>query len=424
MPPRSPSKDPFEDIVQNKKLKLILPQRPGMGGRTAGTGSASPLLANVYVQSPAEMDLRLLGKEAVFGSDAAKVVIEREDKQPASTWRVVKLPAGALGKKEEIGAFKLESQKLSFQWNRSVQAGARPDSLRHCLLEVNIGGQKQICSLTEPIRREGLKLADLQAGALVVELPELDAAAPGGTKSLKLEVQPSELPAPYVKLPKDEPLSFDGEQRILIQGSDPREGPRIELTVKFMTDLQRAQRRVIQVSARATYRTAEVSEEEALKSYGGPLEMKRVAAGIREFGDKADRLDLNVKRQQSRLDDHKKAAEREEKNFEVAAASLRSQVAAADGSLKEEKKRELDGLMKRKAAFEKQRDEQRAHLHDALKQETDERNKAREMVARYESLGKLMSEMAAKGRLEFRIYYQIEGGVVELYRSQGYPQEL
>ena len=420
MPPPASAKDPFEDILHNKKLKLILPQRPGAGGLTAGSGGASPHLADVYVQSAAELNLQLLGKEAVFGPEAARVKVEREDKGGASTWRIVKEPAGPLGKKEELGAFKLEGQKLSFQWNRSVQPGAKPDALRHCVLEVNIGGKRQVCQLSEPIRKEGLKLAELQAGAQTIELTELDSA----TQSLKLEVQPVDLPAPFVKLPKDEALSPDTEQRILIKGGSAGEGPRIELTVKFASDPQRPQRRLIQVSAKATYRTSDISEEDALKSVGGPLEMKRIAAGVREYTDKADRVDLNVKRLQTRLDEHKKAAEREDKGIDVAAKSLRSQLAVADGAQKEETKRELDALMKRKAAFEKKRDEQRATLLDGLKQETEERNKFKQMATRFESLGQLMSDTAAKGRLEFRIYFQIDGQVVELYRSQGFPQEL
>jgi hypothetical protein len=425
MPPSlAPRRDPFEDIDVKKRLKLVLPPRPGMGGLSAGAGGGSPLLAQVYVQSPAEVELKLVGKEAVFGSDAGKVVVEREDKGQASTWRVVKLPAGALGKKEEIGSFKLESQKLTFAWNKLVQAGAKPDSLRHCLLEVGIGGEKRLCRLSAPIPKPGVSLAELQNGAQTVDLPELDATALADGKSLKLEVVPVGLPVPFEKLPKDEPLAIDGEQRILIKGETSEAGPRIELHVRFAADPARSPRRGVLVAGKVTYRTSDLSEEEAMKTLGGPFDMKRITTGLREFNDKVSQFELNIKRQKSRLDEHTKAAEREEKRLELMLKSLRGQLAVADGSLKEEAKRELESAQKQKAAFDKQRAEKGAELHDGLQAETEKQAQAKAKVAQFESVGKLMTDAADKGKLEFRIYFEIDGQTVELYRSTGFPQEL
>ncbi len=423
--PAAPPQDPFKDIVNNKRLKLILPARAGGGGLSGGgVVGGSPNLAKVYVQSPAEMDLQLLGKEALFGSDAPKIVIERDDAGAVRTWKVVKLPAGALGKKETIGTFKLAGQQLTFAWNPAVQPGAKPDALRHCLLEVSIGGEKRICRLSAPIQKDGIKLADVQTSPLIVDLPELDATSLASASSLKLDLAPVELPAPHEKLPQDEPLPIDGEQRVLIKGGNNDEGPRVEYTVRFVADPQRPQRRVIVVTGKGTFRPSEVSEEDAMKGFGGPLDMKRISAGVKEYNDKVGRFELSLKRQRSKVEDHKKNAEREEKALELALKSVRNQLALLDGPLKEEKKRELENLQKRKEAFEKQRDEQRTVLVDSLNAETEEQNKAKGMAVAFESLGKLMSDTAAKGRLEFRIFFEIDGEIVELYRSKGFPQEL
>jgi hypothetical protein len=409
-------RDPFDDIVNNKRLKLILPPRGGAGGLSAGPGAGgSPNLAQVYVQSPAEMDLQLLGKEALFGSDAPKIVIEREDEGPARTWRVVKLPAGALGKKETIGTFKLAGQQLTFAWNPAVQPGAKPDALRHCLLEVSIGGEKRICRLSAPIQKDGIKLADVQTSPLIVDLPELDATSLASANSLKLELAPVELPAPYDKLPQDEPLPIDGEQRVLIKGANNDEGPRVEFTVRFVADPQRPQRRVIVVTGKGTYRPPDVSEEDAMKALGGPLDMKRISAGVREYNDKAQRFELNVRRQKSKLDEFEKEVQRQAKTFDQQLKALRG--------LKE-KKDDMEHVKKQKEMFETQRDERKVVLVDAYNAEVGGQKEAKATATAFESLGKLMSDTAAKGRLEFRIFFEIDGELVELYRSKGFPQEL
>jgi hypothetical protein len=414
--PAAPPKDPFEDIVNNKRLKLILPARAGGGGLSAASGGGgSPNLAQIFVQAPAEMDLQLLGKEALFGSDAPKVVIERDDAGQARTWKVVKLPAGALGKKETIGTFKLAGQQLTFAWNPSVQAGAKPDALRHCLLEISIGGEKRICRLSAPIQKDGIKLADVQTSPLIVDLPELDATSLAGTSSLKLDLAPVELPAPYEKLPKDAPLPIDGEQRVLIKGGNNDEGPRVEYTVRFVADPQRPQRRVIVVMGKGTFRPQEASEEDAMKGFGGPLDMKRISAGVKEYSDKVGRFELNLRRQKTKLDEFTKDMQRQEKTFDQQLKALRG--------LKE-KKDELEHVQKQKEAFEQQRDERKVILVDAYNAEVTGQNEAKGMATAFESLGKLMSDTAAKGRLEFRIFYEIDGEVVELYRSKGFPQEL
>jgi hypothetical protein len=416
MPTPATPKDPFEDIVNNKRLKLILPPRGGGGGLSGGTAAGgSPNLAKVFVQSPAEMDLQLLGKEALFGSDAAKVVIEREDAPAASTWKVVKLPAGALGKKETIGTFKLAGQQLTFAWNPAVQAGAKPDALRHCLLEVSIGGEKRICRLSAPIQKDGIKLADVQTSPLIVDLPELDATSLASASSLKLDLAPVELPAPYEKLPKDEPVPIDGEQRVLIKGGNNDEGPRVEYTVRFIADPQRPQRRVIVASGKGTYRQPDVSEEDAMKALGGPLDMKRITAGMREYNSKVANFEVNVRRQKTKLDDYVKESQRQERIFEQQVKALRG--------LKE-KKDELEHVQKQKENFEQQRDERKAALMDAHNAEVNGQNEAKATARAFESLGKLMTDTAAKGRLEFRIFFEIDGELVELYRSKGFPQEL
>jgi len=296
--------------------------------------------------------------------------------------------------------------------------------LRHCLLEVSIGGDKRICRLSAPTEMDALKLAQLQSGAQSIDLPELDAMMLAGTNSLKLDLAPVEIPAPFEKLPKNEPLKIDGEQRILIKGSSHEEGPRIELTVRFVADPQRSARRVILVSAKATHKAAGVSEEDAMKALGGPLDAKRIAAGVREYTDNVARLELNVKREKSRLEDFNKNAEREANRFDLMFKSLRGQIAVLDGPSKEEKKRELDNAQKQLTNFERQRDEQRAKLHDNVTQETEKQDKAKATVAQFESVGKLMADTAARGRLEFRVYFQIGGELVELYRSKSFPQDL
>jgi hypothetical protein len=62
-------------------------------------------------------------------------------------------------------------------------------------------------------------------------------------------------------------------------------------------------------------------------------------------------------------------------------------------------------------------------LDDIVKSKQKKRDDEKEIAAAYQASVQLIEEVTLKGRLEYRIYLEVEKEKVELFRTKGFPQE-
>jgi hypothetical protein len=411
--PTAPALDPFEDIVR-KNQTLKLPAKAGSGGlSTSVAAGGSNLLALVFVQSPLECELTLVGAEAAFGKTlAGNISLEVDDKGNSRTWTVTRMPVGGAGSKTPLGTFKLEQHKLTFQWDGKAPSSARPEALRYCLLDIKVNGETKLCRLSPPVMGEPVRLDKMPRVAY--ELPKADSATLPDPANLLLEIQPQDFPG-EVEVRPTIPVNVGQEQLIFVRGGKEK-GPVVQLKVDFTFDKDKERERLIVVRGIATYHLGDVSEEESIRDRGGSMDQRLMTDRKKGQLDKVSNFDLQLRKAENKLSAKSKEYEPEIKRLTKLAHE-------AERRHKDAKGPEKAALATAKNAAEddvKQMKEELEALSAAVKHWTENRDDAKKLAALQDEVLDLMGQTMTKGRLEYRIFVEENNNKIEIYRSKGF----
>ena len=135
----------FAEIL-GRDRRLVLPE----------PGAADPVeLAKVRVDSPTECELSLHGMEIVFESGRT-LTVEQADADNARTWTIQVKAVVSRG--QPIALFSLTGQSLTFQWMTARGASRNAEQLRYCLLKLKAKGESVSCFLNKPREVDPLQL--------------------------------------------------------------------------------------------------------------------------------------------------------------------------------------------------------------------------------------------------------------------------
>ena len=139
-PPPADRNQPLDDVRQ-RNLRLVLP---------AQEVPAAMELAKVYVDSPAECELKLLGAECFASAEGTYRLELKDVDSTRRDWKLLLKPAAGVGSGSPIGTFTLQQQSLSFAW-QPIKGNPRSFAFQFCLLQIKVGDQKLSCRLAEPV---------------------------------------------------------------------------------------------------------------------------------------------------------------------------------------------------------------------------------------------------------------------------------
>ena len=409
-PPVEPDHPPMFDLKE-RKGRLRLPARTG-GPNLSGTSgpSAGPLLAKVYAPMVSDCDLTLLGVEKAFGSAlSGNIKLDRKDVSGVRSWAVIRMPIGALsGNPVTLGTFRLTGQDLSFHWNPTVPPSAKPDALRYCMLKVEVGGDSQVCRLSEPMEVPPIKFEKLATGsAFKVDLPRMDASMLPDVESLSLQIKPVDFPGKVEQIPA-EPIPPGKSQSIQILGKTDKEGALLELTVLFSFDKDKDNEdgREIRVKGVENY-LGKLNLKDAIES-GRPLSIKDLNVRLK---DKKDRVKV-----------FEQKAKKEDNDLQKENASLKPKIDQLTNFAK---------ISKDKEAI-KEAERKKEGLVEELRRVQESADIAKEKVIDAKGIEKQVQEtldlaqqlIDKKSSLEYRIFIMVNEEEVELYRSKGFTREF
>ena len=405
-PPELPHIQALDDI-RDRNNRLSLPPWNGAGGFSAGT-SSGVILAKVVVNSPHDCDLTLVGIEKAFGT--IPITIELEDKGEMRTWTVVRKAFGLNTKTETLGAFKLERQNLSFHWNSRIPPSVKPNALRFCMLEVQVGDEKELCRLSGPEIAEAMKLDKFPIIKHDLE-PRLDASHLPDIKNVLLEIRPVGLPGRIEQEPA-EPIAPGNTQAIRIFG-DEKAGLLIQLDALLQFDNENDGNRGIVIAAKET----------SLKNATGELGVEEALSVARSLNP------LEMKKRKKDLEQKLTAYEREQKKLEKNLAGQRPKLVLEMRRL-EKLISALQAGGEREKEVAKSRQEEKAALEAALerlesgvKAKAQQRDEELARIDQFDAAIKLTEEIA-QGRLEFCVFVMVGDERIELYKSKGFAAEL
>ena len=157
--PSPKTHQPLEDVRQ-RNLRLALPTQEN---------SAALELTKVYVDSPAQCELKLLGAEC-FASAEGSYHLEMKDVGDAQRdWKLLLKPAAGVGSGLHIGTFMLQQQLLSFAW-QPIKGAPRSFAFQYCLLQIKAGGEALHCRLADPVE-SALPPFTFAAGRASIKIP-------------------------------------------------------------------------------------------------------------------------------------------------------------------------------------------------------------------------------------------------------------
>lgn len=207
---------PLDDVRQRGNF-LLIPE-PKI--------TSSVELAKIEVAKPADCDLVVLGVEDLLPMGQA-IKLDRADAADKRTWTVSLKGNGSLNKDRAVADFTLSGKTLAFQWRPGAAAGSLP--LNYCLLEIDAGGEKELCRLAKPIPLKPLKITPGETASIEFNLP-VGIALKG--QVLRLEVTPIDFPS--VQFQANQGLPPGKNTTMTVTGSASGTlPPDLEVDVKF-----------------------------------------------------------------------------------------------------------------------------------------------------------------------------------------------
>ncbi|MCY2986842.1 MAG: hypothetical protein NTY19_03125, partial [Planctomycetota bacterium] len=136
-----PKRDVFSDIA-NRKKQLSLPPVFLVNVNAWEAGKINPkleLLAELFVEDFKQCELSVAGGEFT-DARAGMHELKRKNDEGGCTWTLLTTTSTGVG--QEWGFFRLEGEKLKFQWK-----GKPPVRLQFCHLNITVGDKTECCSL-------------------------------------------------------------------------------------------------------------------------------------------------------------------------------------------------------------------------------------------------------------------------------------
>jgi hypothetical protein len=185
------------------------------------------------------------------------------------------------------------------------------------------------------------------------------------------------------------------------------------LLVQFTTEENSKSEGVIRVLTKVAYKDRKDTIAQALIASRDTLQPAKLAENAKEARARVKDLDVQLKRAQSETKANRERAKSELRKL----AERIEESEAGVRSAKEDKAKQFWQAQLEKALLAKRKYEESI---DQSERDVKARRDLAEVAAqRAEALAKLADAVCDKGRLEYRIYFQISGQDVELYRTKG-----
>ena len=176
--------------LRQRNLHLPLPRM----ARGLGTVNRDPVeLAKLPVDDPNSCELTLVGADVVFGRDQPVHLRPVALSDGTRQWNVEQVAANTVTGPVILGTFRVKDQALWFEWGRAAAPTNAADALPYCLLQVQAGGESELCLLTTPQTSMAaeLNLATLNARTDVgLSVPDQALAS-----QLRFEIIPQSFPS-------------------------------------------------------------------------------------------------------------------------------------------------------------------------------------------------------------------------------------
>jgi hypothetical protein len=426
-PPVPEEKRPLADVRRKKGL-LPLPAL-SFTNLTGDAGSFE--LAKVLARST-DCQLSLDGDEDVL-AEKSNFEVKQQDQSDGSRVWTVQTPAVGLAPGLRMGKFVLRNQTLTFQWDSNVREPKYVQLLRFHILNIQAGGEKDLCVLFQPLEVEINAKNDYkwENGNFVIPLREQTLAEFKALqmKSLRLDVRLQGMPKHDVDISGG--LTVD--DRVTARFLEPGEGDIaiVELNLTFYG--RAAERPGIAVS---------------LVGYKPGLVDAKHSLSRKTLNDEKARYSVE---RELKLAEHKAAATKKVKetgsaldDFERNRKSVDAELKSVNGGIGELRKidpknrtrdqQQLLSDLEHKAAddlqprlnaavsavrqYTQQLESDRRQLSE-LKLNIDNIQKRRGW---YEKMEQIFNEIQ-KGRIDYRIYAKILGKEAVLVRSKGFPAD-
>lgn len=414
--PAEPSRiDPLAEI-RRCNGRLQLPRRDS--GFAAEPARAE--LVSLPLPDGAACALAIVGSEQLLPAGRRFELTAKPSADGAPrAWTAALTTSNAIGRDAEVGVFLVDRGSLWFQWSHPTRAENLPALaayLEFCLLRVEVEGQSELCTLSQP--REVLPAAlNLSARRESVELPLPVDLDPG---LLKLDLAVAEFPEGH-ETSGTTGLQVGQSGRVRLYGP----GPRQELDRELLG---------VEVKFEVAGKRLQLVQDISFREDTGGSFMARPATQVPrlwfdELGKEADRRSGELDKRRKELDRQLASATRKlnheveaRKTMEAERPPLPSD--AADVAERRGYEAKLAAFEKKVQPFQQREDEAARQVADLeaavqeLQRHADELKGVQELAR--QRLG-LFQRLEADARIHFRLYVEIENCRVELLRTQGAP---
>jgi hypothetical protein len=426
-PPSVPEeKRPLADVRRKKGLLPL----PALSFTNLTGDAGSPELAKVLARTT-DCQLSLDGDENVL-AEKSNFEVKQQDQSDGSRVWTVQTPAVGLAPGLRMGKFVLRNQALTFQWDPNVREPKYVQLLCFHILNIQAGGEKELCVLLKPLEVEANAKDDYrwENGAFVIPLPERTVAELKAlrTEPLGLDVRLQGMPRHEVDRAGGLKVNDCATARFF----EPAEGGTCIVELELRFDAQAVPRPGIAVSlidpkpggdAKHLLSRKTLDDEEARYSLekeqkfvehkaAATEKVKETGSALKEYERIRDSVAVELKRVQSGIAELRKidAKDRTPDQQEL--------LSNLEHKVLDDLKPRLNAAVSAVRQYTQQLEFDRRQLSE-LQLNIDNIRKGRGWC---EKMEQVFNEIQ-KGRIEYRIYAKILGKEAVLVRSKGFPAD-